>query len=344
MYQKVRYKAIPCEFCGKSFEPNRKDKRYCSKSCRDGHKSGPFHKVCAYCGKPFDTWSDRIKTCSEDCSNKYHNETRRKYDNLQVKCAICGKVVFTKQPSQRTCLSDECRKEYSKIQHRARNLRNKERSKELQKAKKEEYKALHTVKRECAECGALFYCLDTETRVTCSSMCSKKYANRKSARRVPKRQRVDTISLKRLFKRDGGICYICGERCDFDDWRKSRKGNIYPGDNYPTIEHVIPISKGGLDAWDNVRLAHWKCNIDKSDGIIKMQPMSKQFAYSEKHSATQAKKTAQYTLDGKLIKIWDSTAQIGKELNINVKHIQNVCRGDKSNTGNAYGFHWEYVV
>lgn len=32
-----------------------------------------------------------------------------------------------------------------------------------------------------------------------------------------------------------------------------------------TVDHVIPISKGGTHTWDNVKPAHYKCNIDKAD-------------------------------------------------------------------------------
>jgi 5-methylcytosine-specific restriction endonuclease McrA len=34
-----------------------------------------------------------------------------------------------------------------------------------------------------------------------------------------------------------------------------------------TIDHVIPISKGGLDVLDNLRLAHWICNIKKGNKV-----------------------------------------------------------------------------
>lgn len=33
--------------------------------------------------------------------------------------------------------------------------------------------------------------------------------------------------------------------------------------NYPTIEHIIPISNGGVHSWDNVKLAHFRCNCKK---------------------------------------------------------------------------------
>lgn len=35
------------------------------------------------------------------------------------------------------------------------------------------------------------------------------------------------------------------------------------GDNYPSVDHIVPLAKGGLHSWDNVQLAHFKCNTLK---------------------------------------------------------------------------------
>ena len=40
------------------------------------------------------------------------------------------------------------------------------------------------------------------------------------------------------------------------------------GKQYPSIDHVIPLAKGGLHAWSNVKLAHKGCNEQKGDRII----------------------------------------------------------------------------
>lgn len=331
-YTPVAYH-VTCQCCGKEFEAHNKRSRYCSRKCKDvGYKREhgqdsrlePRHVTCVICGKEFDTRIYTKITCSPECGAARIKQRSKECDR--------------NRPNRDSRQYEHTREEWQQIiKERAKQRA------EREAVEKAWYKALHTVERECAECGALFYCLDKETRRTCSTECSRRYKNRRADKRVPVDQQVDRITLKKLFKRDNGICYLCGCECDWNDWKTSQKGNTYPGDKYPTIEHVIPISKGGLNAWDNVRLACWKCNLDKADGIIKIQPMSREHAYSEKYSGTQKKRTAQYTLDGELIRIWDSTAQIKRELGLNDSHIQSVCRGHKSKTGNAYGFHWEYV-
>lgn len=55
------------------------------------------------------------------------------------------------------------------------------------------------------------------------------------------------ITLKALILRDEGICGICKE-------------TVY--DN-PTMDHIIPLIKGGTHTWDNVQLAHFYCNASK---------------------------------------------------------------------------------
>ena len=35
------------------------------------------------------------------------------------------------------------------------------------------------------------------------------------------------------------------------------------GKNYPSIDHIVPLSWGGLHSWANVQLAHHGCNTAK---------------------------------------------------------------------------------
>lgn len=72
------------------------------------------------------------------------------------------------------------------------------------------------------------------------------------------------INLDRLIKRDKGICYICGKKCNREDIRLEG-GYWMVGDSYPSIDHVKPLAKGGNHSWENVRLAHYICNVKKND-------------------------------------------------------------------------------
>lgn len=78
----------------------------------------------------------------------------------------------------------------------------------------------------------------------------------------------DVIRLDELIKRDKGICYLCGCQTTKDDSWLDSNGYHVCGSKYPTIDHVIPLSKGGRHVWSNVKLACRNCNSHKEARII----------------------------------------------------------------------------
>lgn len=71
-----------------------------------------------------------------------------------------------------------------------------------------------------------------------------------------------TITRKKVIAKYHNICQICGKTCNPNDksW-----GSL--GADYPTIDHIIPMSKGGAHVWGNVQLACGYCNIHKGNKI-----------------------------------------------------------------------------
>lgn len=55
---------------------------------------------------------------------------------------------------------------------------------------------------------------------------------------------------------------------------------------------------------------------------------------------SESKQIAQYTLDGRLVKIWDSMRDIERELGYSSGHICRCCKGQRKT---AYGFIWTYA-
>lgn len=70
------------------------------------------------------------------------------------------------------------------------------------------------------------------------------------------------ITLKKVYDKFDGVCQLCGEKTD---WEDVINGHIRK--NYPTVDHVVPLSKGGTHTWDNVQLAHMACNSKKHDKL-----------------------------------------------------------------------------
>lgn len=70
----------------------------------------------------------------------------------------------------------------------------------------------------------------------------------------------DSITLQSLYSKANGLCAICGKPVDVAD---INGGHI--GRKYPTLDHIVPLSKGGTHTWGNVQLAHMSCNAGKRD-------------------------------------------------------------------------------
>lgn len=219
-----------CDTCGSDVQVTYnylQKKPFTCPHCRDLAQMHP----CPVCG------TNTIKKyCSFKCEK--HAEHKRyalKYRKQQTlnACAFCGK------PAKRKYCSIDCRYTMALESHR----------------KPKTYKP-------CAECGKL-----TARPKYCSEECSKKVGNRLKAinRDMAIRNALvdKDITLQQVYQNDMGFCYLCGQPCDYSDQVTLADGTIVCGDSYPSIEHVIPLSKGGKHAWTNVRLACRKCNSRK---------------------------------------------------------------------------------
>jgi 5-methylcytosine-specific restriction endonuclease McrA len=79
----------------------------------------------------------------------------------------------------------------------------------------------------------------------------------------PKRRAImakgEQINHTEVYDFWGWVCHLCGEDISplakKDDWMRV------------TLDHVIPLSRGGTHTWDNVKPAHWQCNMTKGNGI-----------------------------------------------------------------------------
>jgi 5-methylcytosine-specific restriction endonuclease McrA len=167
---------------------------------------------------------------------------------VTVLCEVCG-LAFEVGKRKRYC-SPDCSVEAN----RQRALR----KAELVRASRPETKV-----KICGWCG-------DGVEVSSSSLASKLYhdacraeaTRHRNRKKTVKRQGAKTVERIDIFvlaERDNFVCHICSGLVDMSVSRVSRFG--------ATVDHVVPISKGGLDSLENVRLAHWICNIRKSDSL-----------------------------------------------------------------------------
>jgi len=70
---------------------------------------------------------------------------------------------------------------------------------------------------------------------------------------------VQPVYRSRVFKRDRYECQLCGQPMDMSV--------TAPQPFAPTIDHIIPIARGGTHEPANVQSAHFICNSRKRDAL-----------------------------------------------------------------------------
>ena len=237
-----------CLLCGMMFRPSVPSVQCCSKSCASklvqlskGEGSKGAASTCRHCGKSYSPKkSDRTTYCSRACAfaDKAAKPKLAKVKPVK-RCAGCG------AETQSHYCSDDCRKAVARRKFR-------------QYAETKHDKA----ERQCRSCNCAFTPVyASKLRTFCSEHCRTVYGRRvaKAQRRARQRslpyESVDPIAV---FERDGWQCHICGGHVPSD-----LRG--LPVDLAPELDHIIPLAKGGHHVWDNLGLAHRKCNLEKSD-------------------------------------------------------------------------------
>lgn len=228
-------------------------------SCKNQHYKGTEEEKGLYVNSFFNgdfVYVDGYKDCDSyvtikcnTCGNTFQRSMITIRQGKGTTCPICQKLKKDQQEREK--------------RHRREQLQEK---RAMRTAEKERERMEKTRTVICPECGKIFHTVKANV-VCCSPECSRKRANKycsqRKDKRIPKHKRIDRgITAKRLYERDNGVCWICGEKCDLDDFVE-KDGCIICGNNYPSVDHITPICEGGADSWENVRLAHRWCNTNR---------------------------------------------------------------------------------
>jgi len=161
-------------------------------------------------------------------------------------CTVCGKDFMGKTKKSNKC-SPECTIAYHL------------------KKQREKYKCewVAPPPLECRECGKMHQPVFGDKReLYCSDKCQKRSIKR-NAHHLRRRRLKDgfkqTVYKSRIWKRDNYKCQICGKKVAL----KQKAPHPYS----PSLDHIIPLSKGGTHEPKNIRLVHFICNSLKSDNV-----------------------------------------------------------------------------
>jgi hypothetical protein len=178
-------------------------------------------------------------------------------------CASCGQVTTKPKFCSTRCNSAE--------KYRRDLASGAERSKMDRRNAGRPSTARTSVSRPCERCGAKFVVSGraVDIRRFCSRSCARRSrpvtpgcgANGGHRRRARQYgcQYETGLSWRLLLVEDGPACWLCDGDVDPTDKRRSG-GGVAVGRRYPSLDHVIPLARGGQHVRDNVRMAHMGCN------------------------------------------------------------------------------------
>lgn len=267
-----------CKTCKADFVVNNNSRRrvYCSKECNPRLAPIPL-ATCKGCGETFQPKDKRYAECCDRKCGALYNKRRRaageittaaRYTPQQSAVARCVKAVKRVQAiwkaRLRPCLL--CRTPHLAKSNTGKGLC----CDECQTSRGSTFQWTNVCSPICVDCQKpREYGENTRSGKRCSEchgpyeIMIKRSQNRagKARRRAKKKgaPRIEGgITLRKIAARDNDECHICG---DAVQWNDSPQGNWYP-----SMDHVIPLAKGGCHTFDNIKLAHRWCNSIKCDG------------------------------------------------------------------------------
>lgn len=244
---------------------------------------------------------DRIEKILTDSGFAYIGGYTDKGGRVSVKCEMCGFVfdrtvsyIRQNRLSCPACIKSE-KERHQAEKEKAAQLERIRKAQERERIRKENsllpkvrsYEKTHDAFLDrtgtCCICGKEYTVREYVESAglkkasdggVCSIECRQEKARRiKRSHRTPSNHRHRAkmhgceyepgITLRKLVMRDGLRCALCGELCDWNDHSWSK----YSGPKHPTIDHIVPISKGGPHTWANVQVACAMCNSLKSDNV-----------------------------------------------------------------------------
>lgn len=193
----------------------------------------------------------KARYCDEDCLKSARAERRRRRPRATrvAECKRCAGVIPADRGRNSRYCSAECQR-----------LRNAE-------------------TKVCADCGADF--VARADSIFCEPCRREFFPKGAHVRYSTNAQRVIRhggevergISVRRIARRDGWSCGVCGSRID--------ESLVYPDPRSVSIDHVKPISAGGDDVMANVQIAHLECNLDKAAAESNQDHWSHFLAFAE---------------------------------------------------------------
>lgn len=179
-------------------------------------------------------------------------------------CVVCG-AMFAVTKHRKACCSNECTRRRAGVESKRQRLAS-------------------LPDRECAFCiepvptsarrdarfcsvacqQARWYADSADELRARTAEWNRTHEGKRRAYRHARRARMyavayETFDAWEIAERDGWTCHLCADPID--------RVLAYPDPASKSIDHVLPLSKGGGHTRANVAIAHLLCNIKKKDRV-----------------------------------------------------------------------------
>lgn len=273
-----------CRGCGQEFTPTDPRQTDCKKGCGRSKRERQTNdwllanrphlptEPCLNCGKPVVQYRKRrrdgdLRDCSRKCSHERQPRISARIRSAQKTTVRATWPPFDTRGARcklpRGCIDcgsglrlGRCSDHHNQLFNLRQQLRT---------------RLSWLLPRTCAQCKKTFKMWGSRAQL-CPQCRIENFRAQRKWGNIKRRHRLSrgsaSISPARLYERDNRICALCHRVTDhprvWQNWVDHKRW--LP--NAPTVDHIIPLAKGGEHIWENVQLAHWSCNSAKGDLIV----------------------------------------------------------------------------
>ncbi len=166
---------------------------------------------------------------------------------MNYKCRECKKKYTPKIKTKSYFCSRNCKDKNRKKKDRADRIGSKP-------------------ERICAGCQKIIPNTARVDKKWCSQECSSKARGHtmSAQRRIRTSDAIESFKRSDIYERDAWICQLC---------KKSVNPNLaFPNPACASLDHVVPLSRGGSHRATNVQLAHLRCNTSRGNKVENLSP------------------------------------------------------------------------
>ncbi len=186
------------------------------------------------------------KQCFRDDHREKYSPSKGQTDDLR-KCKRCKKEYKPKLRTESFFCSRVCK-----------DLYRREEDKRVRVESKSE--------RVCVGCNETIPRSARADKKWCSEECASRVRGHtmNTQRRIRTNEAIQNFKRIDIYERDGWICQLC---------KKAVNPKLsFPSPACASLDHVIPLSRGGSHLATNVQLAHLRCNTSRGNKVENLSP------------------------------------------------------------------------